>query len=276
MATPTMPTTQADSALPQYFTPPPRNPVNALFNAVSWTDQVGDAPPRWSIAGVALRSSVSGNIGAEDSAGIWNAPWCGDPGSGDVQIKEGTRGADPEPFEPVVAWSYDTCDLTAESRSETKTRAQQTLRMREGLLIARAFGDRLVADLAEPVVAVDDLTDALGELEALLAAQNILGMVFCSPYLLCHMVSHVLIVRSGLGWTTPGGHAVIFDSGLADSFGDSMLIATTAPLFGWRGAVSVTETLVPEENRSIVIAERSTLIAYEAMVGAVEITASST
>ncbi|MCV7090075.1 hypothetical protein [Mycobacterium interjectum] len=264
--------TQEHSLLPTYFTPPLTNPApGGLVNAVSWTEETG--PPRWVEAGIALRSSVSGNFSGELSAGVWGAGWCDEPGSGSVsgEVKEGVRPDDPGTFFGITCWGFDACDLTPESRAEVLTRCQQVLRIREPNLVAREFAGRLLVDAGAPI-AGGDLIEAVGEIECLFADANVVGAVHCSPFLLPHLVSHVLITRGGVGgWLTPGGHAVIFDGGYRPVLGDSLLIATSRPLWGWRETVAVRDVIDYQENTYIGIAERSCVIAYEQPLGAVSI-----
>ena len=57
----------------------------------------------------------------------------------------------------------------------------------------------------------------------------------------------------------------------ATPLGDTLI--ATSPTFGWRDeAVAVRETIRHELNLFVAIAERAVLIAYEALIGAAEIT----
>ena len=122
----------------------------------------------------------------------------GHPGSGGGDLKTGVRPDDPLPFYPTTTWAFDSCDLLAVSRPEVLARAQQVLRMREPVLVARQFAARLVDDAPAPT-AVDDLVDAIGELEAALASDNVIGVIHCFPYLLPALMSAQLVARSGVG-----------------------------------------------------------------------------
>lgn len=267
-------TTTYNTMEPQHFTPPLVNPApGGLVYAVVWTEQdPATSPPRWLAEGIQFRSSVTGNYSGELSTGVWGAPWCGDPGSGSGagELKTGVRLADPDPFYPVTAWGYDECDLTAASRAEVRVRAQQVLRVRESVLLAREFATRLVQDVGTPTP-VADLTEAVGELEAELADANTVGVIHCSPFLLPHLVSHVLVTRSGAGFTTASGHRLIVDGGYREVLGDALMVATSAPLFGWRVPVEVREAIDYESNTYAVVAERSSVVGYEAAVGAVTV-----
>lgn len=267
-----MTVTQADSLLPTYFVPPPRNPApGGLWNAVSWTEEAG--APRWlGEGGVALLSAVTGNFGGADSAGVWGAPWCADPGSGSGgELKTGVRPDDPEPFFATTSWSYDECDLSAPSRAEVQTRAAQVLRLNEPTMVAREFSSRLLLDAGAPI-AGGDLAEAIGEVECLFANTNGIGAVHCSPFLLPHLVSHNLVSRSGVGgWLTPSGHLLVVDGGYRAVLGDALLVCTSRPLFGWRLGVEIRDAIDYENNRYFAIAERSVVIGYEAPLGAVSV-----
>lgn len=269
---PSTPTTGSNEMLPMLFTVPALNPApGGLVQAVTWTEQVGDAT-RW-LSGVQLEAAKVGNYSGDLSSGVWGADWCSDPGSGSgaAEVKDGTRPADPAPFWPVTAWAFDSCDLRPQSRAETIARARQVLRMRWPVLVAREFAARLVADAGGPLL-VDDLTEAVGELEALFAEQNVTGVVHCSPFLLPHLVSHMLATRGGVGgYMTASGHAIVADGGYRPVLGDNLLVATSSPLFGWRNTAQVRESIDYGANTHVVLAERSSLVACEQVLGAVEV-----
>lgn len=263
--------TTENSLLPQYFTPPKINPApGGLWVSTYWTEETG--APRWLSEGVQFLSAVTGNYSGELSAGVWGADWCGEPGSGSGagDLKTGVRPGDPLPFYPVTVWAYDACDMTAASRAEVAARAQQVLRMREGVLSARQFAARLVEDVPSPVP-VDDLTEAVGELETMFAEANVLGVIHCSPFLLPHLTSHVLVARGGMGgYATASGHTVVVDGGYAHTLGDDLMVATSA-LYGWRVPVEVREAVDFEHNTYAVVAERSSVIGYEQVLGGVTV-----
>jgi hypothetical protein len=266
------------NALPTYFTPGPVNPApGGLTNAVSWTETV-DAP-RWLAEGVMILSAVTGNYSGDLSSGVWGANWCSEPGSGSGadEVKDGVRPEDPDPFLPTTVWAFDSCDLTAASRAETLARAEQVMRMRWPIMVAREFGIRILADAGlAGVLAAPDLVAAVGEAEAVFADENVTGMIHASPFLLPHLTSHVLVSRGGVGsWVTPGGHTLIVDGGYRTTFGDDTLVLTSAPLWGWRTPVAIRETLIPESNSNMVVAELSAVVACEAVLGAVSIEAGS-
>lgn len=260
--------------LPMLFTVPPVNPApGGLAYAVTWAEVANDDAVRW-LSGMQFEAAKTGNYSGELSSGVWDVDWCSGPpgsGSGAAEVKDGVRPGDPEPFWPVTAWAYDSCDLTPQSRAETVARAQQVLRMRWPILIAREFGSRILGDAGAPLL-VDDLTEAIGEIECLFAEQNTFGAVHCSPKLLPHLASHMLAVRGGVGgYVTVGGHNLIVDGGYRPVLGDALLIATSSPLFGWRNQAQVRESIDYMHNTHVAVAERSSLVAVEAILGAVEV-----
>ncbi|MCH9728735.1 MAG: hypothetical protein K0U84_03460 [Actinomycetia bacterium] len=256
--------------LPVYFTAPLINPApGGLVPAVSWTEQA-DAP-RWLAEGVAFRSSVTGNFGGEDSTGVWGASWCASPDDlTEDDLKDGTRPDDLDPFVPVTVWGYDACDLSAPSQAEVTDRAQQVLRLREPVLLAREFVTRAETDAGTPTAA-DDLVAAVGELESVLADANVVGVIHLAPKLLPALARYNLAQRTGAGWRSPGGHVLVADGGYTPVLSDDTMLATSA-LFGWRTAVEVTTTVKAEHNVFVALAERSTVIGYEAALAAVTIT----
>jgi hypothetical protein len=66
------------------------------------------------------------------------------------------------------------------------------------------------------------------------------------------------------------GHRLVFGGGYVDGLGDT-LVGTSQP-FGWRNAVAIREAIDERHNLFVAIAERSVVVGYEALVGAVAIT----
>lgn len=112
---------------------------------------------------------------------------------------------------------------------------------------------------------------ALAHIEAEFAEANVLGYVHASPAWLPVFVAAQLITRSGAKWTTPGGHALVFDGGYRAGLAGT-IVATSAPLFGWRDVPQVRTALDERHNLYVAVAERSVLVGYEAVVAAVEVT----
>ncbi|PVB44647.1 hypothetical protein [Mycobacteroides abscessus] len=254
--------------LPVQFEVPLANPSpQGLFAATTWTDTPAGAPSRFLTAGVDVRVH---NFGGGAATGVWGASWCASPDDlTEDDIKEGVRPANPDTFAPITLWAYDECDLTEPSRAEVLARVQQNLRLREQVLAEREFADRLLEDAGAPT-AVADIVAAVGHLEAALAVTGTLGLIHASPALIAAASAANLVQRNGTGLTTPMGHRWVFGGGYVDGL-EAALVATS-PTFGWRDQVQVRDTMKLEHNLFVAVAERSLLVAYEAVVGAAEIT----
>lgn len=244
------------------FDAPLVNPSpQGLYSAVTWPDE-GELP-RWLDSGVQI---IKHNYGQEAAMGVWDAPWCGEPGSGDTDLKTGVRPEDPAPFLPITAWAYDECDPRPSSRDEIRVRVAQNMRLGEQVMVERQFADRLVDDATSlGIVGAPDLRLALGYIEGLLAKTNTVGMVHASPEWASREFG--LVVPSGTAVRTPLGHLWVFGGGYVDGLGD--LIVATSPVYGWRDQVQVRETFQQETNTYAAIAERSVVIGYEQLIGAV-------
>ena len=94
---------------PFHFTAPPVNPT--AFGLYAVTDWEPEDASRF-LHGVEVRGNSYPN---GQSAGVWNAPWCGDPAPG--QLKQGTRQDILDAFEPMTLWAADECDLTEPTRA---------------------------------------------------------------------------------------------------------------------------------------------------------------
>jgi hypothetical protein len=254
--------------LPVQFEAPLVNPSpQGLYAATTWTDTPEGQPSRFLPSGVDVRVH---NFGGDAAFGVWGASWCASPDDlTEDDIKEGARPTDPDTFAPITIWAYDECDLTEPSRAEVLARVQQNLRLCEQVLAERTFADRLLDDAGTPTE-VADIVAALGHLEAALAVTNTLGLIHASPALVAAASAANLVQRNGTGLTTPMGHRWVFGGGYVDGL-DAALVATS-PTFGWRDQVQVRDTMKLEHNLFVAIAERSLLVAYEAVVGAAEIT----
>jgi hypothetical protein len=249
------------------FQTPLVNPgPSGLYAATTWVDLGEGEPLRWLGDGVRFWPH---NYGGEGAVGIWDVPWCGDPGS---NRKDGTR-PDPEgPFAPVTVWAYDECDMTAPSQAEVRERAQQNLRLLEQTAVEREFAERLLADAGSPFAATD-ITDAVGFIEAEFAKTNTVGLIHASAQWAAAAVPGNLAVRSSGGGTalkSPMGHTWVFGGGYVDGLGD--VIVGTSPTYGWRGPAELREAFDQQHNRFLAIAERSLVIGYEKCVASAEVT----
>ncbi|QIG58939.1 major capsid pentamer protein [Gordonia phage AnClar] len=239
------------------------NPSPAgLYSAVTWVED-GVAVPRWLAGGVRV---LVHNFGGDDAFGVWTAEWCGDPGD---NLKDGTRPAKPEPFDPLTVWAYDQCDLRSQSQTDTRVRAQQNLRMREQIAVEREFAGRLLADAPAPAQ-VGDVIAAVSHLEAQLAKTNTTGVIHASAGAAAIAASENLIVRQGGALRTPLGHLWAFGGGYVDGLGTSLV--ATSPVFGWRDEASLRDTVEARYNQFVAVAERSVVIGYESAVAAATLT----
>lgn len=251
-------TTTIPDLLPVRFDAPLAEPTpHGLYAATTWHD---DEVPRWLASGVDIRTH---NYGGDSAFGIWGAGWCGDPDD----LKTGTRPEDPDAFEPLTAWSYDACDLTAGSRAEVRSRVQQTFRLVEQTAIEREFAARLLLDVTP--VAVTTIVEAVSQIEAAFAKTNTVGFIHASAEWAAVADAAHLIKTSGGGLTSPLGHRWVFGGGYVDGLGATLV--GTSPTFGWRTDVEVRDAIAHLENKFVAVAERSVVVGYERAVAAATI-----
>ncbi|UOW92998.1 major capsid pentamer protein [Gordonia phage CaiB] len=234
---------------------------NGLYPVTAWTDE---AVTRWLAEGVRVRLH---NYGGEAAFGVWDAPWCGDPGD---SIKDGERPENGEPFDPITAWSYDQCDLTPASRQETVDRALQNLRLIVQTAVEREFSARLLADAGTPATAAD-IVAAVSHIEAEFAKTNTTGLIHASAGLAAYAQRYGLIIRTGGTLKSPLGHTWVFGGGYVEGLGQT--IVGTSPTFGWRSEISQRSTEETRYNQFVAVAEQSVVIGYEKSIGAATISA---
>ncbi|MCV7377940.1 hypothetical protein BST11_21010 [Mycobacterium alsense] len=214
---------------------------------------------------VRAESSVDGSALTGPSAGAKTQP----------VRKEGDRPPDTDPFPPITVWASGTCDMTIYGQQEAMTRAEQNLRLLEQVAVERDFSIRLLADSAAVTVERATLPSAISYLEGLLAETNTLGIVHASPQWAAIGAAQGgqggLWVRSGTAIKTQLGHSLAFGGGYVDGLGLT-LVATSAPIFGWRDEPALRTTAHYQTNEFIAIAERSVALAYEEIIGAVTVT----
>ncbi|GAA1072977.1 MULTISPECIES: hypothetical protein [Tsukamurella] len=249
---------------PVEYEAPLVNPTSTgLYAGTTWVSDASADVPRWLASGVRFRQH---NYGGGDAVGLWDVPWCGDPGDA---LKDGDRPEQPDPHDPVVVWSYDECDPTAQSQAEIELRVLQNLRLHEELLVEREFAGRALIDAGTPTTA-PNIVEAVGKLEELLGATNTLGYLHASPRWAAYAASQNLLIRNGSKLVTPLGHTWVFGGGYPLVLGDT--IVATSPTAGWRTAAAEFKTLeVQRDNIAAAIAERSVLIGYEHAIGAVTV-----
>lgn len=265
----------APDLLPIEFVAPLLTPSSAhgLYAATVFTDTTDpNAALRWLPSGVQIRVR---NIGSgELASGVWEAAWCASPDDlTEDDLKTGTRPDDPDPFTATTVWTFDqTGDLRPPALDEVRERVRHTFALHEPGHVEREFATRLLADAGTPTPA-SALAEAVGALEEAFAATSTTGLIHARVGLLAIAEAGRLILRDPAApgvLRTPAGHRWVFGGGYAAaSLGDS-LVATT-PTFGWRGPIEVRETTKHAWNRFLAIAERSTLIGYEGIIGAAEV-----
>lgn len=250
---------------PVTFDAPLVNPApNGLFGATQWTDE--DGPLRWLPSGVDVRVF---NYGGGTQFGVWTAPWnAAESELAPTDVKEGVRPDFPDTFLALTTWAADECDLLKRSREEVRVRAQQVHRLQESNQVEKSLAARMLADAG--TVADANFTWAVGQLEAALAETNTLGFIHAGAQWATSAAQANLIVRSGPVLKTPLGHTWVFGGGYVDAL-DSTIVATS-PVYGWRGQVALRDAPSLEVNEYRAITERSLVVGYEALVGAMNIT----
>lgn len=252
--------------IPVRYDAPLVNPSpNGLFPVTNWTDQ--DEPLRW-LPGVDVRVYNY----APDGFGVWAAEW--DAVTADLtgdDVKTGVRPEFPDTFVALTTYGYDDGAFPGWSQAEVRTRAQQAHRLLEPNATETALAARMLTDAGTPGTATD-IVGAVGQLEALLAQTDTLGFIHASAAWAAKAAQAFLIVRSGSTLKTPLGHTWVFGGGYVGVDGLDDTLVATSPTFGYRGPVAVRDTFKLEFNRYSAIAERSLLVGYEALVGAVTIT----
>lgn len=246
--------------LPIDFQATPVNPsVGGLYQAATLIDV--PAPSRLS-AGVQIRP-----VNCSPAHGTWNTDPCAEP----VGKKSGERADPLDPFDPVLVWGYDQCDPT-ETVEDVRMRALQNLRLNEQEYAEFVLGERLEKDaLADTGIAVlSNLVAVVSNLEGRIG--NNTGFIHVSPFLAAHLATLNLITRtSGSPFLrSPLGHTYVFGAGYSDSLGTT-LVATSQP-YVWRDEVTVLDTLAPDENLRVAVAERHIVAGYECVYAAARFT----
>lgn len=254
--------------LPVRFDPPRITPLpRGLFAATTWTDADPGDPIRWLAEGVEFDLV---NYGGDEAFGVWGANWCAEPDdlTGD-DVKEGTRADGLDPFAAMTVWAFDACDLRAPSRAAVRQRAERVLALREQTAVERQFAIRLAEDAGAPAE-VADIVAAVGILDNALTDSGSAGMIHAPATLAASAADRSLLIRDGGVLRTPLGHRWVFGSGYLGEL-DNTLVATSST-FGWRNPAAVREVVKVEWNLAVAIAERSFVVGYEALLGAVSIT----
>lgn len=251
---------------PVVFDAPLVNPApNGLDAAVAWKDEPG--PLRWLASGVDVRAF---NYGGETQYGVWLPGWCAPEADLDPvdDVKRGVRPDFPDTYLPMTSWAADYCDLRSESRDEVRVRARQVHRLQEPNQIEKTFATRILADAGTPT-AVADIVAAVSKLEGLIGKTNTLGVIHASAEWAAYAAAAQLIRYLNGKLVTPLGNQWVFGGGYVDALGDTLV--ATSPVFGWRGPVDVKDAPSLRVEEFLAVAERSLVVGYEALIGAVEI-----
>ncbi|NVN51699.1 hypothetical protein [Mycolicibacterium hippocampi] len=268
--------------LPVEFTAPLTRPVHplGLDAATAWIETTTpDEARRWLPEGVQFRLTSS-HHGPTSAFGVWGAPWCVDPDDLDPEddLKTGpaVEDDDPDPFEAQTVWASNrlqNCgNLSPLDRAQAIEIAQQTFALREPLAVETQFATRLLADAPTPT-AVDNLVTAVAHLEEAFAATGTVGLVHARVSMLAVAEDRRMIVRDPATpgvLRTPAGHRWVFGAGYATPLGDTLI--GTSQTYGWRDEIKTREAIQHTLNQFVVIAERSVIVGYEAVMGAAEIT----
>lgn len=251
---------------PVVFDAPLVNPApNGLFAATQWTDEAG--PLRWLPSGVDIRVF---NYGGGTQFGVWTAPWCAaESDLTPTDVKEGVRPDFPDTFLALITWAADECDLLKRSRDEVRTRAQQVHRLQEANQVEETLAARMLTD-AGTLDTSTDILGAVAQLEGLLAKTNTVGVIHASAMWAASAAQANLIRYSSGKLVSPLGHTWVFGGGYVDALGD-VLVATSQP-YGWRGQVETRDAPSLTLNEFRAVTERSLVVGYEALIGAVDIT----
>lgn len=249
------------------FDAPLVNPApNGLFGAVQWA--VEDGPLRWLASGVDVRVF---NYGGDTQFGVWAADWCVAEEDLDPvdDLKRGVRPEFPDTFLPLTTWAADYCDLRRESRDEVRMRAEQVHRLQEPNAVETFLATRLLADTGTAAAAAD-IVAAVSKLEGQLAQTGTVGVIHAGAQWAAYAAQAQLIRYQGGKLVTPLGNQWVFGGGYVEGLADTLV--ATSPVFGWRGGVQVNDAPSLRVNEFLAVAERSLVVAYEAAVGAAEIT----
>lgn len=250
---------------PVVFDVPLVNPSpNGLVGVTQWTDE--DGPLRWLPSGVDFRVF---NYGGQTQFGVWSAAWNATESElTATDVKVGERPDFPDTFLAVTTFAADECDLLVRSRDEVRVRAQQVHRLQEPNQVEVELAGRMLTDAGTPGEVVDAVA-AVGKLEGLLAETGTVGMIHASAELAAVAAKDGLVRYNNGRLVSPLGHTWVFGGGYVTALGAKLV--ATSKTYGWRGPVVLRDAPSLVVNEFHAIAERSLVIGYEALVGAVTI-----
>lgn len=245
--------------------------VNASPHGVvpntDWTDDT--APLRWLPSGMQIQVF---NYGGSASFRRWTAPWNAkhsDLDPDDDRKTPGVRPAFPDAFLAMTFVSSDEGALPAWSQAEVRTRAEQVHRLQEQVAVEVGLAERMLADVGTLDTA-DDLVGALSRLEGQLAQTSTLGFIHASAEWAASAAQANLLRYQNGKLLTPMGNQWVFGGGYVEGLQDKLI--ATSPTQGLRGPLTVRDGMNLEHNRYQAIAERSLVVGYEALIGAVDVT----
>lgn len=188
--------------------------------------------------------------------------------------KEGQRPDDGDPFGPITVWAADECGPGPVSEAEQIVRAQQNLRLLEPIAVERELAERMLADAAIPgaIPTRTRLASGIAYLEGLLGETGTVGIIHASAEWAAIAANQQLLpYQQTVGLKTRLGHQFAFGGGYVDGLGTTLV--ATSPVYGWRDEVVVRTAMSsdPYDNRVIAIAERSVVVGYEELIGAVTV-----
>lgn len=256
----------ATGLAPVPFDAPLVNPApNGLIAATQWADETG--PLRWLASGVDFRVF---NYGGGTQFGVWTAAWNATEAQlGPNDVKIGERPDFPDTFVALTTWAADECDLRRPSRDEVRTRAQQVHRLQEPKGVESTVAARMLTDAGAPATATG-IVAAVGALEAMIAKTNTVGLIHASAGLAAAAAEANLVRYNNGRMVSPLGHTWVFGGGYVDTLGTKLI--ATSPTYGWRGPVEMREAPSLQVEEFAAVAERSLVVGYEALIGAVNIT----
>lgn len=213
--------------------------------------------------GLDATTSVNGSDLTGPSAGATLTP----------ATKTGERPDDGFPFPPITVYGADECGVGPESEAEILVRAQQNIRLLEPIAVERELAERMLADAGGSIPTRSTVVSGIAYLEGLLAETGTVGVIHASAEWAAPIAASQLInYQQTASLKSRLGHPFAFGGGYVDGLGTTLV--ATSPVFGWRDEIVVRTAIGsnPYDNRFIAIAERSVVVGYEELIGAVTIT----
>lgn len=250
--------------LPIRHTPAVIGPDRGLYETVEWLAD-GSEPFRALATGVDVEQV---NTGLDEQFGVWGENWCANPDALESDKIKDRLNREYANFTSLPVYGYDAnqCgDMTEEARREVRQRALNSLTLNEQRAVETSTAIRMLAGVPEPPNYRANFFDAVSFLEGELAKKGITGYIHLGAQWAAHAARYMLNDNG----RSPMGHTWVFGGGYVETLGWN-LIATTRPI-GWRSSVSLREAYKYELNQYVAVAERTVLVAYEAVLASVNI-----